>query len=79
MLSFIRNDVVQDFDSIANNLDCLILTGGDDSALRRVTEIKIAKLMLQLSFIGICHGAFLLTDLMGGTITDVTTHMDMSR
>ena len=28
--------------------------------------------------IGICHGAFLLTDLMGGIVNDVITHMDSS-
>ena len=80
MLSFIRNDVVQDFDSLADSLDCLIITGGDDSTLRRVVETKIASRMLQRNkpIIGICHGAFLLTDLMGGIVTDVITHMDTS-
>ena len=80
MLSFIRNDVVQNFDSLADNLDCLIVTGGDDSTLRRVVETKIATRMLQRNkpIIGICHGAFLLTDLMGGIISDVITHMDTS-
>jgi GMP synthase-like glutamine amidotransferase len=80
MLSFIRNDVVQDFDDLADSLDCLIITGGDDSTLRRVVETKIASRMLQRNkpIIGICHGAFLLTDLMGGVVSDVVTHMDTS-
>ena len=80
MLSFIRNDTTQDFENLADSLDCLILTGGDDSTLRRIVEIKIAKLMLQRNkpIIGVCHGAFLLTDLMGGVVSDVITHMDTS-
>ena len=28
--------------------------------------------------IGICHGAFLLTDLLGGVVEEVITHMDTS-
>lgn len=80
MLSFIRNDVTQDFDRVADSLDCLIITGGDDSTLRRLVEIKIATLMLQRGkpIVGICHGAFLLTDLMGGTVDEAITHQDTS-
>ena len=36
--------------------------------------------MLQLNkpVVGVCHGAFLLTDLMNGTVNNVITHMDTS-
>ena len=79
-LSFIRNDVAQDFESLADTLDCLIITGGDDPALRRIVETRMATQMLARGkpIIGICHGAFLLTDLLGGEVTDVITHMDTS-
>ena len=72
--------MLQDFISIADDLDCLIITGGDDSTLRRVVETKIATRILQQNkpIIGICHGALLLTDLMGGVVNDVITHMDSS-
>ena len=79
-LYFIRNDITQDFETLADSLDCLIITGGDDPTLRRIVETKIASQMLSRKkpIIGICHGAFLLTDLMGGQVTDVMTHQDTS-
>ena len=39
----IRNDPEQDFKKIAQSLDAFVITGGDDSILRRTTEIKLAK------------------------------------
>lgn len=77
-LCFIPNRTDQDFVKLADELDCLILTGGDDSAVRRVTEFKIASLMMQLSkpIIGVCHGAFLLTDALGGLVVPCPGHVD---
>jgi gamma-glutamyl-gamma-aminobutyrate hydrolase PuuD len=74
----IQNRLDQDFETLASNLDLLILTGGDDSAIRRVTELKIASAMLARNkpILGVCHGAFLLTDLMGGTLAQCEGHMD---
>lgn len=68
----------QDFVEMSDNLDCLIITGGDDSAIRRTTELKIAGLMMMQfkPIIGVCHGAFLLTDVLGGTVSPCEGHMD---
>jgi GMP synthase-like glutamine amidotransferase len=59
-------------------IDKLIITGGDDSVLRRTVEIKLAAAMMQRNkpVIGICHGAFLLTDLLGGEVEEVDAHRD---
>ena len=75
-LFYLPNNLNQDFDHIADSLDCLILTGGNDSNLRRTVETKLASKVMQRNkpVIGICHGAFLLTELLGGTIIDVDAH-----
>lgn len=77
-LFYLPNTLQQNFNQIADKLDMIILTGGDDSALRRTVETKIAAAVMQRNkpVIGICHGAFLLTDLLGGTVIDVDTHME---
>lgn len=77
-LVFIPNRLDQDFEALANSVDALIITGGDDSTIRRTTEIKLATLMMQKfkPVLGICHGAFLLTDLLGGRIDVCENHMD---
>lgn len=75
-LSCIPNRVDQDFDDLAKTLDALIITGGDDSTIRRIVETKLTTRMLALSkpVLGICHGAFLLTYLLGGTVAEVDGH-----
>jgi N5-(cytidine 5'-diphosphoramidyl)-L-glutamine hydrolase len=77
-LVFIPNRTDQDFNKLADDLDVLILTGGDDSLIRRTTEIKIATHMLMQSkpIVGICHGAFLLTELLGGKVVQKDDHVD---
>ena len=77
-LTFISNTLDQDFTQLADNLDCLIITGGDDSKLRRTCELKLASAMImqQKPVLGICHGAFLLTDVLGGRVQDVDDHLD---
>jgi len=77
-LSFIPNSLDQDFETLADNIDCLIITGGDDSAIRRATELKIATCMMKRikPILGICHGAFLLTDILGGQVDKCDGHMD---
>ena len=79
-LFFLPNTLEQDFNHIADELDMIILTGGDDSTLRRTVETKIASAVMQRNrpVIGICHGAFLLTDLLGGQVQDATAHQDTS-
>jgi GMP synthase-like glutamine amidotransferase len=77
-LFYVPNDLDQDFDLLSTNLDAFIITGGDDSRLRRTVEVKLATKMMEKRkpVIGICHGAFLLTDLLGGKVIEVDAHRD---
>jgi len=72
----VPNKLDQDFAELATKLDCLIITGGDDSAIRRTTELKLATEMMKLNkpIIGICHGCFLLQDVLGGKIEEIDDH-----
>lgn len=72
----IANQPNTDFNALANNLDCFIITGGDDSTIRRLTEVRLATHMIarQKPVIGVCHGAFLLTELLGGEIVEIHNH-----
>ena len=74
----IANIPDQDFKQLAKGLDLLIITGGNDPTVRRITETKLATEMMMLGkpVLGICHGAFLLTMLLGGTVEDCSYHMD---
>lgn len=78
-LSFIPNTLNQDFDVLADNCDSLILSGGDDSDLRRSVELKLASKMMQRNkpVVGVCHGAFLLAEMIGGTIEEIKGHLDV--
>jgi len=69
-LFFVPNRLDQNFNELADQLDCFIITGGDDRLIRRTTELRLATQMMiqQKPIMGICHGAFLLTDILGGTI-----------
>lgn len=75
----ICNNMNQDFVSIANKLDVLIITGGVDLASRRAVELKLAsEMMKQLKpILGVCHGALLITDILGGDISEDKTHLDV--
>lgn len=76
---FVPNTLNQDFDLMANDLDSLILTGGDDSDLRRSVELKLASKMLERNkpVVGVCHGAFLLAEMLGATIEEIKNHNGM--
>ena len=76
-LSFIPNTLNQDFDVLADNCDSFIISGGDDSDLRRSVELKLATKMMERNkpVVGICHGAFLLAEMLGGTIEEVKDHV----
>ena len=77
-LTYIPNRLDQDFEDIALRLDALIITGGDDSVLRRNVELKIATQMMyqKKPILGVCHGAFLLQSVLGGVIIDINDHSD---
>lgn len=72
----IPNRIDQNFELVAQELDAVIITGGDDSALRRTVELKLAVQMIlrKKSVIGVCHGCFLLTDVLGGSIIETAGH-----
>ena len=74
----IPNTLEQDFQDLAQELDAFVITGGDDSAIRRTVELKLATAMMkQLKpVVGICHGCFLLTDVLGGQVVEIGDHMD---
>jgi gamma-glutamyl-gamma-aminobutyrate hydrolase PuuD len=75
-LFFLPNSFQIDFDALADYVDVFIITGGDDSVKRRTIEIKFATKVMQRNkpIIGVCHGAFLLTDLLGGTVEPIEGH-----
>lgn len=77
-LFFLPNTFDIDFDGLSNYVDVFIITGGDDSTLRRTIEVKFASKMMQRNkpVIGVCHGAFLITELLGGTVEPVEGHRD---
>ena len=78
-LAVIPNRLDQDFEFIAENTDVLVLTGGDNSPVRRQTESRAIVAMLKRNkrIIGVCHGAFLLTKFLGGTTGHKTGHKDV--
>jgi len=76
MLVVIPNRLDQDFEQLTQNLDAVIITGGDDSVLRRTVELRLAGQMTlrRKPVVGVCHGAFLLAEVLGGTIEDTVGH-----
>lgn len=77
-LFYLPNSTAQDFEHIADNLDSFIITGGDDSTIRRTTETRLAAAMTKRRkpVVGICHGAFMLTHMLGGEVVDVDAHYE---
>ena len=74
----VPNRLDQEFARWASELDALIITGGDDSALRRSVELKLASEfhLYKKPILGVCHGAFLITDVLGGAVKPVDGHLD---
>ena len=72
----VANRTDQDFEALAEELDAVIITGGDDSALRRTVELKLAGQMTlrRRPVVGVCHGAFLLAEVLGGQVVDIAGH-----
>ena len=72
----IPNRTDQDFEVLAQDLDALIITGGDDSVLRRAVELKIAGQMTlrRKPVVGVCHGCFLLAEVLGSQIVKIDEH-----
>jgi gamma-glutamyl-gamma-aminobutyrate hydrolase PuuD len=74
----IPNRLDLDFKKIANDIDLFIISGGNETDVRRIVEIKLATQMLLLKkpVLGICRGAFLLTILLGGEIEECDGHLN---
>ena len=72
-LVFIPNGTIENYD-----IDMLVVTGGDNHPLRAKTESALIQQMIKENkpIIGVCHGAFLLTELLGGKVGDASHHMD---
>jgi gamma-glutamyl-gamma-aminobutyrate hydrolase PuuD len=63
---------------IIPDIDCLIITGGDNHDVRNEVEQQLIRHFynLDVPIIGICHGCQLLTKMYGGECTEVIGHMD---
>jgi len=58
------------------DFDCLVLTGGTDSAARNVTEnlLFLHAIKRKKPILGICHGAFVVNELSGGVNSSSTCY-----
>lgn len=74
----IQNREDLDYESLAESLDLLIVTGGDNEETRILTEVSLITEMSRLEkpILGICHGAFLLTEMLGGNTNEIEGHYD---
>jgi putative glutamine amidotransferase len=63
-----------DFSNI--EYDCLLLTGGNDSISRHLTEDRLYKTSKESNklIIGVCHGAFVINDIEGGFNGKIDNH-----
>lgn len=75
-ITALHNKANQNFINLAATHDLLVLSGGDDHPQRLVTEIEAIKQfrMRDKPILGICHGAFLLTQLWEGKLIAVEGH-----
>ena len=67
-----------DYESLAKSLDLLIITGGSNEEIRVTTEVSLATEVSRLGkpILGVCHGAFLLTEILGGSTKECEGHLN---
>ncbi len=67
-----------DYESFAKSLDLLIITGGSNEEIRVTTEVSLATEVSRLGkpILGVCHGAFLLTEILGGSTKECEGHLN---
>jgi|688.fasta_scaffold247066_1 gamma-glutamyl-gamma-aminobutyrate hydrolase PuuD len=72
-LIFVPNFIDIDIDA-----DLLIITGGDNHPVRDSVEKKLIQKFINQNkpILGICHGAFELTKLLDGKVSNISNHMD---
>lgn len=75
-ITALHNKANQNFINLAATHDLLVLSGGDDHPQRLLVEIEMLKQfrMREKPVLGICHGAFLLTQLWGGELVPIEGH-----
>tara|TARA_X000000950_G_scaffold75794_1_gene94812 strand:+ start:4054 stop:4626 length:573 start_codon:yes stop_codon:yes gene_type:complete len=75
-ITALLNDPKQDGMKLAGNNDLLVLSGGNDHTDRLLVEIEMVKhfRLQNKPILGICHGAFLVTQLMDGQCIDIEGH-----
>jgi putative glutamine amidotransferase len=58
------------------DVDMIILSGGNASLARMHTELKLYNYAIEknIPILGVCHGAFFLAELSGGTCGDIEGH-----
>jgi len=61
-----------------DNIQLLIVTGGDDNPVRRIVETRLITecYIKNIPILGICHGALLLNDLEDGVCELIDNHLD---
>lgn len=61
---------------IVDEIDMLVISGGDSSKTRVANETRLIlrATMNKKPVLGICHGAFLLTQMLGGIVDDTDNH-----
>lgn len=65
----IANDPEQDFSKLVDSLDMVIVTGGDASPKRLLTEVRLLTECYQknTAMLGVCHGALFINQMEDGT------------
>lgn len=76
----LQNHQDQNFHNLGAEHDLLVLSGGDHHSQRLLAEIEMIKQfrIQQKPILGICHGAFLLTQLWDGECIDADGHRGTS-
>jgi gamma-glutamyl-gamma-aminobutyrate hydrolase PuuD len=74
----IPNTLNQDFNAVADDLDSLILTGGEYNELRRSVELALVRIMTEHNkpIIGIADSAFEIAESIGGELASIERHSD---
>lgn len=75
-LTVIPNRLDQDLIQLANDIDLLIISGGNNHPVRDVIEATLVDQLYKLGkpIIGVCHGLQFLTEYFGGKLEFVEQH-----